>query len=377
MNKYAVVILSLALILISSVAASSDEIRAETINKILDTMMDQPPKELFKVWHHLYEPEYSIASELAVKKYKAFKATLKNIKETNAKGLSYKLALNQFSDLTKEEFKSMYLTRKPSTPEFYEKLEKSSEDEEENTKPNTSTKFLFEQDDDDEDRRRRNLQTADPNWTNIMTTPRNQGNCGSCWAFATVAVIEGNYNIKFPKTPLKSNEYLSTQQLIDCDTKNGGCNGGDNFQALEYSKRGLVLDSTYKYTAKKETCKINTQTVTKTKVTAWEFCSNYSSKRCSPDIVKGLLRKGPLTVGIDGSVIQSYRSGIYDPKDCRSDNHAVVLVGSGVENGVSYLIVKNSWGTFWGDKGYIRVKQDSNSNNSCYLENEAILPVLA
>ncbi|MFM7850814.1 MAG: C1 family peptidase, partial [Flammeovirgaceae bacterium] len=162
--------------------------------------------------------------------------------------------------------------------------------------------------DDDDDLTKRNLANNPINHRNLFNIARNQGRCGSCWAFATTGVIEGNLSKKSGKLI----KYLSPQQLVDCDTKNSGCNGGSYSSAFEYVKaKGLEFDVDYPYKAREGSCKYSSSLSTN-KVTGWKYCASYSSSsKCSFDKVYALLVSGPLAVAIDGSVIQNYKSGIF------------------------------------------------------------------
>lgn len=236
---------------------------------------------------------------------------------------------------------------------------------------------LFE---DEEENSRRNLQATLKNvdYTPFLRPIRNQGQCGSCWAFAAVAAVEGNYNSANRAMQLKDS--LSTQQLVDCDDSNGGCNGGSGFDAFKYiDTNGLAYDSSYSYIAVKGMCKKTEKSPIKTN--GIKFCSNYySSKKCSRALINSLLQVGPLSVGIDAGTrdFQSYRKGVFTAS-CSEDNHAVVLVGftNNTLSSESYLLVRNSWGTSWGEKGYIKVGLNLNNKNSCFVENEGILPLIA
>ena len=88
------------------------------------------------------------------------------------------------------------------------------------------------------------------------------------------------------------------------------------------------------------------------------------------------MARGPLSIGIDGTAMRSYINGIFSGR-CSKYNHAVVAVGYGTLGSQSYWIVRNSWGPSWGEKGYLRVLLDSANENSCFIENEAILPLIA
>jgi C1A family cysteine protease len=345
---------------IMGVISSTD--RNQIIKKILENFTEGSPKELFKVWHHVYERSYALDTQEAKNRFAIFKANLKEIREHNAKNLPYKLGINQFSDMSKAEFRAKMLTKKVIKGEELDRILKELQ---------MTPAFL---EDDDDDLTKRNLARNPIDYTNFFPAARDQGNCGSCWTFSTSGAVEGNFGKKAGK-PIN---YLSTQQLVDCDKSNNGCEGGMFPGAFAYVKKnGVEFDKDYPYKAAVGKCKYNAKLATN-KVTGFQFCSNYSNgKNCSVDKVYGLLAQGPLSVGIDGTEIQSYTSGLFTAS-CSEDNHAVILVGFGVDqkSNSEYWLVRNSWGTGWGEAGYIKIAINDNNNFSCYVNNEAFLPVV-
>jgi len=212
--------------------------------------------------------EYEFTSEVAKTRYQNFKENLAYIKEINSQNLEYKLGINQFSDLSLEEFISKHLKRKVlSGIKLDEATKKFTE---------------FVNDDDDDDLTKRNLSkrkldigltTVD--WSKYYSTVRDQGDCASCWAFANTAVTEGCLAIK-QGSPY---QYLSTQQLLDCDTAQLGCDGGDLISDLQYvQSKGLMPNSAYTYSAKAGSCKYDANLVV-AKITGVTYCSNYQKKR--------------------------------------------------------------------------------------------------
>lgn len=108
--------------------------------------------------------------------------------------------------------------------------------------------------------------------------------------------------------------------------------------------------------------------------TSFDYCSNYRPGfQCTKDKVHSILKKGPSQVGIDAAGIQHYRGGILYTASCVNDNHAVVMVGYGVENGNDYWVIRNSWGPTWGEAGHVRI--DSRSGKyACIVQNESVRP---
>lgn len=217
----------------------------------------------------------------------------------------------------------------------------------------------------------RNLQTTGASvfsWvTNgALNTPRNQGSCGSCWSFSTVSNIESMYYIKYKKLLA-----LSEQQLIDCDNAgtNKGCNGGTTGAAFTYVKNnGLGLAFGYTngyatgYLSKVGTCQYN-KINSAVKVTGFYYLS--PSTYSEDDLKDYIATYGPVSVAINANTLQYYSSGIWlaDSTQCDPDtlNHAVNLVGYGTSAyGTPYWILRNSWGTTWGENGYFRFYRGKN-----------------
>jgi len=189
-----------------------------------------------------------------------------------------------------------------------------------------------------------------------VTPVKNQGGCGSCWAFSTTGDIEGTHFLKTGN--LVS---LSEQDLVDCD-HNGdqGCNGGLMWQAFEsiIQAGGIETEADYPYKGVDGTCAFDK---TKTLVQI----SNYT---CLPQdeeqIAAYLATNGPLSIGLNAGPLQFYMGGIINVWDIfcnpKGIDHGTVVVGYGVENNKPYWVVKNSWGEGWGEKGYFRIIRGKN-----------------
>jgi cathepsin F len=192
-------------------------------------------------------------------------------------------------------------------------------------------------------------------WLDVLNPVKNQGSCGSCWAFSTVANLEGLYYIKYGE-----HKRFSEQMLVDCDTSDSACNGGLMEYTFEWIKSngGLMLESDYAYTGKKGTCKSDS-TKYAVKVTGYNKLSSDDEN----DILNYLVETGPLAIAVNADPLQNYISGIasYSKSTCDPSgiNHAVNLVGYGVENGTKYWLVRNSWGADWGEDGYFRMLRGS------------------
>lgn len=191
-----------------------------------------------------------------------------------------------------------------------------------------------------------------------LASVKNQGSCGSCWAFTAITPLEFA-QCKKTGTPV----VLSEQQLVDCDTSNGGCNGGWYTSAWYYLKNGCAKQSLYTYTATKNTCKY-TSAMSAAKVSSYgSVISN------SPASMQSALQKyGPLAVAITVvNSFYSYKNGVYNDVACDNlgVNHGVVVVGWGSLNGIPYWIARNSWGSSWGSSGYILMQRGV---NKCSIE---------
>lgn len=183
-----------------------------------------------------------------------------------------------------------------------------------------------------------------------VTPVKDQGQCGSCWAFSAIANIEGQ--------DFLTNGTLRTfaeQQLVDCDRdQDQGCNGGLMDNAFTYFETNKVmLSKDYPYKAVDGTCKY-VAAEGKFNVKSFKDISQNEG-----DLAQAVYELGPISVAVDASAFQFYQGGIMSGTDCNYQylNHGVTVVGYGVENGKNFWIVKNSWGLGWGESGYIRVER--------------------
>jgi len=185
---------------------------------------------------------------------------------------------------------------------------------------------------------------------------RNQGQCGSCWAFSTVATVAASHAKKKGKSPL----VLSEQQLVDCDTSCNGCSGGLASKGLNYAKKGLMLLSDYPYKATQGSCRFDASKTKVKVVTIGGVVTTVSA------IKNAVYESGIVTAPIDCNKLYSYGNGIMDGSGCSSStNHFVNIIGWGVSGSTEYWIVRNSWGTSWGESGYFRIVTGS---NACGIE---------
>ena len=213
-----------------------------------------------------------------------------------------------------------------------------------------------------------------------VTSVKNQGQCGSCWSFSAVGAVEGFVAIHSNSSlPTPS---LSTQQLVDCSTENDGCNGGLMPLAFNYvSKYGLCTDQEYPYQAE-ENKHTHCSSLPCHPVPESFISGCY---QITPDNTEQLLNAvsyGPVSVAIeaDKHAFQFYSRGVFHSTSCGSDlDHGVLIVGYGTdpESGLDYWIIKNSWGTQWGEQGYIRIMRGRDTeypHGVCGIESSASRP---
>lgn len=307
------------------------------INLIKPESGDLPPQVAlaFSEWRISQGKSYGTPKEFA---YRAstFHKNYKKVSKHNPSS-SYKLSLNKFADMTTEEFLTKHTGLKLAQ------------------KPRRNYKPLSQRAEEVGDL----PESVDWRLKGAVNPIKDQGRCGSCWAFSAVQAIETGYW----KANGHNLESFSEQQLVDCSRKEGnhGCNGGFMDFAFSYIERvgGLATEKNYPYTARDDRC-------TDTEVATVQFTVTdfIDLPPRSAEVLAQSVVYQPISVGIDASEIMLYESGVFDNDNCGvSLNHGVGLIGYGndEETGKDYWIVRNSWGEVWGEKGYIRMRKDVKS----------------
>jgi C1A family cysteine protease len=250
---------------------------------------------------------------------------------------NFTMGINQFTDLTPQEFKEQYVGGLKTNVGSYGCKSFSS---------SASSAPI----------------AIDWRQKGAVTSVKDQGQCGSCWTFSSTGAVEGAWAISTGQLV-----DLSEQELVDCakGTSYGshGCNGGQMEGAFKYIiEHGQCADASYPYTSG----------VTKTGGTC-QKCSSVAHISSCSDVkpndqisLKAAVAQQPIAIAIEADTryFQSYSSGILTSSSCGTNlDHGVLIVGYGTENGQDYWIVKNSWGNTWGDKGYVKIARSSSTND--------------
>jgi len=272
-----------------------------------------------------------------------FNANLKKIAEENLKGNSYTLGVTKFAHMHNDEFRSIIKGTKPAQP-FAGDV--------------TSHKLSGQALPDRIDHR----ETS-----GVVSAVKDQGGCGSCWAFSAVETLESHLAIATGSSPI-----LSPQQIVSCAPNpdqcggTGGCSGSTQPLAFAYTKTaGITTEANYPYKGTTGTCaEAKIKPVAQNDGYAVLTTNDYN------ELIDAVANKGPVAISIaaGGFAFQFYSGGVLSNCNDYVMDHAVQLVGYGTDKGKDYWLVRNSWGS-WGESGYIRMQRHGDGAEPCGTDN--------
>ncbi|XP_023003481.1 cysteine proteinase COT44-like [Cucurbita maxima] len=318
----------------------------------LNQRSDGEVREIYDMWLAKHGKAYNGIEELE-KRFLIFKDNLNFIDEHNSHNRTYTVGLNMFADLTNEEYRAAFLGTRSQPARRVMKAKSASR--------------RYAVNDGD-----RLPESVDWRTKGAVAPIKNQGSCGSCWAFSTIAAVEGINQIVTGE--LIS---LSEQELVSCDTKyNSGCNGGLMDYAFQFiiDNGGLDTEEDYPYEGLDGQCDPTRENAKVVSIDGYEDVPANDE-----EALKKAVAHQPVSVAIEASglALQLYQSGVFTGKCGSALDHGVVAVGYGTENGVDYWLARNSWGTGWGEDGYFKLERNvkHTTDGKCGIAMEASYPV--
>jgi len=296
-----------------------------------------------------FNKKYTTLAEFT-ERFEAFKASLARIAELNKDGRNV-YGINKFSDMTPEEFKKAYLGFVPE-PSIVNVTRRAVRKSAVGASPSVAS--------------------VDWRTKNAVTPVKDQGQCGSCWAFSATEAIESAWLVAG-----NPQQILAPQQIVDCDTTDSGCDGGWPTSAYAYVQGagGIETDADYPYTSGDSgsagTCNFVSSDVA-VQITGFNYATTPCTDDCDSqdevEMANNVATVGPASICVDASTWQDYNGGVVSADSCThaySDlDHCVQAVGynyDGNNADNSYWIVRNSWAESWGEDGYIRLAFGGNT----------------
>jgi len=322
----------LALLVVSYVSAATPDFAAT--------------ESAFESWMIVNEKQYESDAEylhrLAI--YSVNVQKLQQLNDNSNGGALF--TINDFADLTASEFASKYLGSVPSsTPEYERDVL---------VLPGVAAP-----------------DTYSWNSKGKLTAVKDQKQCGSCWAFSVTENIESVWMIAKDLSPADMKP-LAPQQIVDCDKRDGGCNGGDTPSAYDYviSAGGMDTEDSYPYKAVNEACHFKQADVF-AKISSFKYATKTKNEE---EMKEATATVAPLSICVDAQPWQFYSSGVMTRSQCGTSlDHCVQIEGYDTSSSTPYWNVRNSWGPRWGEKGYIRLQYGM---NTCGLAQEATTAVV-
>lgn len=316
---------------------------SQSTTSVTDSSIPQAVKDSFDQWRMSNGKAYGAQSDYQYR-LSVYSQNYSKVNAKNSQNKSYRLALNKFADMSTEEFRAQYLGLQGES---------------------TRTKNVADLS---------HVQvSSEVDWTNegAVTPVKDQGQCGSCWAFSTTGSLEGLAYIQ-------SNWlwYFSEQQLVDCASSygNAGCSGGLMDHAFLYTAaKGNNLEAEYAYTAQDGTCKADVE------MKARVINKGHRDVAINDNAaLKAAISMQPVSVGIEADDFQFYHSGVFSDWDQCGDqlNHGVLAVGYGTDSasGKMFWKIKNSWGGSWGESGFFRLERRDAGEGICGITKNASYP---